>query len=59
MESLITRLRFNAGVAEGILSQVPMMAKVAMPALVKSVEKVIAEMEAIADELEVLSGNTK
>lgn len=59
MESLIKRLRFNAGVAKGILHVVPAMAKMAMPGLVESVKKVIAEMEAIADELEVLSGNTK
>lgn len=52
MKNLIVRLRFNAGIAKGILLAVPTMAKVAMPALVESVNKVIREMEDIADCLE-------
>jgi hypothetical protein len=52
VKSLISRLRFNARVAKGILSAVPAMAKVAVPALVDSVNQVIREMEDIADCLE-------
>ena len=60
MDHLIARLKFNAGVTKGILSTVPLVAKVAAPGIVESVLKVIAEMEAIANELEqIKNGDAK